>query len=150
MKKILLLAALISPFYLSAQTTIVSENFDNYTAGSYIAVESSDFITWSGPTGTAEDAQVTDSISSSPNNSLHIVGNTGPMDVMMIFPTVYTSGTYELSMKIYVYPGFGGYFNIQESQTPGAGWKLDIFFNHFPGNASKIFETIGFLTISLF
>tara|TARA_Y100001968_G_C19448714_1_gene767021 strand:- start:2165 stop:3109 length:945 start_codon:yes stop_codon:yes gene_type:complete len=129
MKKILLLAALISPFYLSAQTTIVSENFDNYTAGDYIAVESSDFITWSGPTGTAEDAQVTDSISSSPNNSLHIVGNTGPMDVMMIFPTVYTSGAYELSMKIYVYPGFGGYFNIQESQTPGAGWKLDIFFN---------------------
>ena len=45
MKKKLLLAALLSPFCLSAQTTVVSENFDNYTAGSYIAVESSDFIT---------------------------------------------------------------------------------------------------------
>jgi len=129
MKKKLLLAALLSPFCLSAQTTVVSENFDNYTAGSYIAVESSDFITWSGPTGTPEDAQVTDSISSSPSNSLHIVGNTGPMDVMMTFPTVYTSGRYEFSMKIYVNPGFGGYFNIQESQTPGVGWKLDVFFN---------------------
>ena len=32
-------------------------------------------------------------------------------------------------MKIYVNPGFGGYFNILESQTPGVGWKLDVFFN---------------------
>ena len=75
MKKKLLLAALLSPFCLSAQTTVVSENFDNYTAGSYIAVESSDFITWSGPTGTPEDSQDTDSNSSSPSNSLNITSH---------------------------------------------------------------------------
>jgi hypothetical protein len=129
MKKILLLVALVTPFYLSAQSTIVSEDFDNYTAGNYIGNESSNFTTWSNAPGTAEDAFISDSVSSSPSNSVHIIGNAGPTDVVMTFPSVYTSGRYEFSMKIFVQAGYGGYFNIQESQSAGVAWKLDVFFS---------------------
>ena len=76
-----------------------------------------------------EDAFVVNTNSSSPSNSVQIQGNTGPTDVMMTFPSIYTSGKYEFSMKFFVTTGRGGYFNIQETQTAGQGWKLDVFFS---------------------
>jgi hypothetical protein len=129
MKKIILLLTVFSPVFFTAQNTLLSEDFDNYTAGNYIGNESTNFTTWSNAPGTTEDAFVVNTNSSSPSNSVQIQGNTGPTDVMMTFPSIYTSGKYEFSMKFFVTTGRGGYFNIQETQTAGQGWKLDVFFS---------------------
>jgi hypothetical protein len=129
MKKTLLTLAYFTPFILVAQTTLLDENFDGYTSGNYIGNESANFTTWSNAPGTGEDAFIVNTVSSSPSNSVSIMGNAGPTDVMMTFPSIYTSGKYEFSMKLYVATGKGGYFNIQETQTAGQGWKLDVFFS---------------------
>lgn len=129
MKKTLLTLSYFIPFILVAQTTLLDENFDSYTAGNYIGNESTNFTTWSNAPGTAEDAFIVNTNSNSPSNSVQIMGNSGPTDVMMTFPSIYTSGKYEFSMKFYVTVGRGGYFNIQETQTAGQGWKLDVFFS---------------------
>ncbi len=133
MKKHLLLLSSFIPMMVFSQTTIIDENFDSYTAGNYIGNESSNFNTWSNAPGTAEDALITDTISSSPSNSVHIAGNAGPTDVILAFPNTYTSGKYEFSMKFLVSVGKGGYFNIQESTTAGVAWKLDLFFSSLGG-----------------
>ena len=129
MKKNILFLGVLLPFLAFSQTTIVDENFDSYTAGNYLGNESANFTTWSNAPGSAEDAFITDSIFSSDSNSVHIWGNTGPIDVMLVFPNTYTSGKYEFSMKYLVSIGKGGYFNIQESTTAGVAWKLDVFFS---------------------
>ena len=129
MKKNLLLLGAFLPMLAFSQTTIVDENFDGYTAGNYIGNESANFTTWSNAPGTAEDALITDTVSSSPSNSVHIMGNAGPTDVVLVFPNTYTSGKYEYSMKFMVSQGRGGYFNIQESTSIGVAWKLDVFFS---------------------
>ncbi len=127
MKKVLLLLGLC-PMFMNAQTTIFEENFDSYTAGSYAGIESPYMSTWSLAPGGTEDALISNAQSSSPSNSVEIVGQSGPIDAMILFPQTYDAGQYKFTMKFYVVAGQAGYFNCQESDTPGLGWKCDIFF----------------------
>ena len=60
---------------INSQTTIVTENFDALTVGTGIAAQAgSPWTTWSGATGGSEYPLVTEVVSSSASNSIHIVG----------------------------------------------------------------------------
>lgn len=136
MKKLLLCACAIAPAFLFGQTTILSENFDAYIAGNTVVSEAPTvWDTWSGGPGSAEDAFVTDSLSSSASNSINIT-NGGPSayetDLILAMPALYTTGTYEFKCKIYIPQGNGGYFNLGGPWVSGgAGFEygVDVFFN---------------------
>ncbi|PCJ22574.1 MAG: hypothetical protein COA97_13315 [Flavobacteriales bacterium] len=136
MKKKLLISLIFLPTIMLAQTTILSENFDSYTSGNTIVAENGTlWATWSGGAGTAEDALVSNTYSSTTSNSLNVFnGGAGNYlhDVVIPFPSVYTTGQYEIKMKYYIETGFGGYFNLGSVwATNGAGYEYgaDIFFN---------------------
>ncbi len=136
MKKLLLCACAIAPAFLFGQTTILSENFDTYIVGNTVVSEAPTvWDTWSGGPGSAEDAFVTDSLSSSASNSINIT-NGGPgayeTDLILAMPALYTTGTYEFKCKIYIPQGNGGYFNLGGPWVSGgAGFEygVDVFFN---------------------
>ena len=128
MKRILLSALFIVPTMVIGQ--IIDENFDNYANQDYAGVVSPVMSTWSGTTGGSDDCFVTSAESSSPNNSITITGANagGAIDAMIEFPSDYTTGRYEYSMKFKVASGMGGYFNLQSNAAPGTAWLVDLFF----------------------
>lgn len=140
MKKQLLIPILLAPTLLFSQTTLLSDNFDSYTAGNAVGVESAGvWVTWSGGTGTAEDPLISTTYANSGANSMHVTNN-GPgaytNDIVLVNPSTYTDGIYELKMKYYIESGSGGYFNMGGNWvTGGTGYTygIDIFFN---GDAS--------------
>jgi len=136
MKKTLLTTLLIAPTLLMAQTTILSDNFDSYTAGNTIAADGSGtWDTWTGGSGTAEDADVSASQFSSALNSMNVynAGAGSPEhDMILLFPSTYTTGTYEFRCKIYVTGNDAGYFNLGGAWTTGGTnyeYGTDVFFN---------------------
>ena len=136
MKKTLLSILAFAPIGLFAQTTVLSDNFDSYTLPATAAgAGSAIWQTWSGGSGTAEDAVLSDSLFSSASNSMY-VKNGGPSvylnDMILAFPSTYTSGVYEFKLKIYVPQGNGGYFNLGGNWVSGgAGFQYggDFYFN---------------------
>ena len=130
MKRILLSALFIVPIMIIGQITLIDENFDSYTDQDYAGVVSPVMSTWSGTTGGSDDCFVTSAESSSPNNSITITGANagGAIDAMIEFPSDYTTGRYEYSMKFKVASGMGGYFNLQSNAAPGTAWLVDLFF----------------------
>ncbi|MBK9176283.1 MAG: T9SS type A sorting domain-containing protein [Flavobacteriales bacterium] len=114
-----------------SQVILISEDFESYTAGSLIAQTAGlPWSTWSVAPGTAEDAPVSDEQAYSGTQSLKIAGVAagGPPDLILRLCDR-TSGNYGLSWMMYVPSGFGGYFNIQRNEVPGAGsWMLDVTF----------------------
>src|SRR5215510_2184032 len=123
MKKNVLIAMCLAIAYATqAQTIIVSDNFDTYTAGNLLAATSPLWITWTG--ASTEDAAVSNAQSSSAPNSVYVIGNNGPTDLVLPFPTNYTWGMYEMNFKIRMAPNKGGYFNLQSNTTPGMDWML--------------------------
>lgn len=129
MKKILLLAIAGLPLVGLSQTTIISDNFESYSAGALLAANSDLWTTWSGGVD-GEDAIISDAQATTGTNSVHVTGQAGggPTDLILPFPENYTSGVYDFSLKIYITSGKGGYFNIQQSSTPGLGWKFSAYF----------------------
>ncbi len=136
MKKQLLTCMALMPALIFAQTTIITDNFDSYTAGSGVVTQSSGlWDTWSGGGGTAEEALVSSAFSSSASNSMNVI-NGGPSvylnDMILKFPSTYTTGVYDFNFKIYVPTGKGGYFNLGGNWvTGGTGYQYggDFFFN---------------------
>jgi hypothetical protein len=136
MKKKLLTCLALAPALFYAQTTIITDNFDSYTAGNGVVTESAGiWDTWSGGGGTAEEALVSSAYSSSTSNSMH-VKNGGPSvyenDMILAFPATYTTGVYEFNCAIYVTQGDGGYINLGGAWTTGGGtyqYGGDFYFN---------------------
>lgn len=126
----LLAILFIAPNFLNAQT--FSDDFEGYNVGDYIGANSSNWTTWSGTTGGAEDAKVVDDKASSGTKSIYFKGsaNGGPQDVVLPFGGVYETGTFEYAMKMYVPLGKGAYFNMQGAQQIGTLWSLDCFLNN--------------------
>src|SRR5882672_10624577 len=100
MKKILLMAIAWLPFIAFSQT-IISDDLESYTAGDLLAEQSDLWTTWSGGI-TSEDAYVSTDYANSGVNSVNVVGNNGPTDLVLPFPEDYTSGVYEFSTKIFI------------------------------------------------
>ena len=114
MKKILLSTAFAVPFMMSAQTTLMSENFDSYSDGDMLSVvgAANGWGEWSGGSGTTESNTVSSMYSSSAPNSGRAAD---PNDGLWTWTDI-TAGTIKLSMNTYVPAGgAGGYIGLGDA-----------------------------------
>ena len=105
-------------------------DFEEYGNGEFIALNSDLITTWSGDEGDLEDAVAQIGNASSGQVAMLIqqtIIDGGPDDI--IIPFGVNSGQYNLNLDMYVYPEFGGYYNVQETTTPGDGWAFEVYFN---------------------
>lgn len=125
-----LLALALSAGMLSTHAQY-SENFDSYTVGAYIGVQSSAWTTWSSTVGGSEDAQINNVQSNSPSNSIYFnstAANGGPQDVVLPFGGMHNLGQFTYSHSMYIPSGKGAYFNFQADATIGNTWAMDFYF----------------------
>jgi len=112
MKKIYFLAIAFIAFSLSGNAQLIDENFDALNLVDDISTQSSDFTNWSGPSGTTEDAFVTDAQGNG-GNSLLISNNT-TSDVLLLLGNN-IGGLYTLQFDYYVTDGATGFYGILET-----------------------------------
>jgi hypothetical protein len=106
---------------------LICDNIETYEEDSRTGGQSTWWSTWSGTFGGADDGLVSgDQAASGANSVLIAEGQT--QDVILLLGNK-TSGQYNLSWKTYIPSGATGYYNIQESETPGVAWNLDVFYN---------------------
>jgi hypothetical protein len=94
---------------LSAQTNFYSNDFEGYTVGGKIALQSgAPWSTWSNAPGGTEDAVISNTQSHSATKSIYVVNNNN-----LIF-NLYdkTSGRYKIGWYMFVETGKLGYFNV--------------------------------------
>ena len=123
----LLLTGILSAQLASAQ--IFSDNFDNYALGSFIGPQSTNWTTWSGSQGGAEDVATTNNQAASAPHAVYFSSTSasgGPKDVVLTFGQLYNSGIFTLSSDFYVNAGKGAYFNLQGAQAIGSIWALNV------------------------
>ncbi|MCF8377844.1 MAG: hypothetical protein K9G67_15925, partial [Bacteroidales bacterium] len=104
MKKVLLFTVsfMFLAFSSFSQTSIYEDDFESYNVGEYLAEQSTEWTTWSGAPGTAEDALISDAQANSPTKSVIVDGTT---DLVKPFGNK-TSGRYEVSFYYYVPSGY--------------------------------------------
>ncbi|RMG81959.1 MAG: T9SS C-terminal target domain-containing protein [Bacteroidetes bacterium] len=131
MKKIFTTAAMLMAATLTFSQ--FSDDFESYTAGSYLAQSSNVWTTWSNMPGSSEDVVVVNDNAHSGSNSVYLSSvnqNGGPTDLVLpIANAPLTDGIWEYSMWVNVQSGKGGYFNIQGDAVIGTTWAADIYFN---------------------
>jgi hypothetical protein len=130
MKKLLLmgLGVVISTSLFSQ---IFTDNFESYTAPNFLVTSNpTDWDTWSGGAGGAEDVPISTTQASSGTNSAHFFSSTtggGPDDIILRFAQVYTSGSFTYESNFFVVQNKGAYFNLQKNHTVGNAWAIDCF-----------------------
>jgi len=132
MKKITLLGAVALLFgFGSANAQSFSDDFESYNVGDYIGANSSNWTTWSGTTGGAEDAKVVNDKAASGTNSIYFAGSAagGPQDVVLPFQGAHETGEFVYAMKMFIESGKTAYFNFQAETAIGTTWALDCNFN---------------------
>jgi hypothetical protein len=128
MKKLYTLLFVLSSLGTFAQS--FSDNFDAYTAGSYLGVGNANWTTWSGSAGGADDVKISTARAKSGNNALYFSSVAGgPVDVVLPFGGEHTTGTMNLSMSLFVESNKKAYFNLQEQTLVGKGWSVDANFD---------------------
>jgi len=107
------------------------DDFDTYNAGSYLGLQSSQWITWSSTGGSSEDVYVSNADAYSNSNSLYFysANGSGPHDVVLDFGGVHNSGTFNYKAKYKIPTGGNSYFNFQGGASTGSIWSLDFYFN---------------------
>lgn len=128
MKKItyLLSAVLLAS---SASAQIFTDDFEGYTSGDYIGPASTEWTTWSGTEGGAEDVQVTTAQALSGSNSIYFsstAANGGPQDVVLDFGQQYNDGIFTYESAIFVETGKNAYFNFQATPVIGTTWAMNV------------------------
>lgn len=115
----LFLAASFFAVSAMAQTTLYEDDFEGYTAGDYVTT-AGDWQTWSGGSGTSEDATISDAYNHTTDgaNSMEIDANN---DIVYMTGDQ-TSGIYQVKFWYYVPTGQGAYFNVQHDF--GANWAF--------------------------
>ena len=127
-KYTLILFFFVSSFQSFSQ--IFSDDFESYTVGSYLGLQSADWTTWSNQDGGAEDVLVSSANASSGTNSLYfssISANGGPQDVVLPFDQVYNSGNFSFEANFLVESNKGAYFNLQGTNVVAQVWALDCY-----------------------
>lgn len=112
---------LLAPLFLSAQV-IYQSNFDDLTAGGFLADQDANWTTWSGLPGSAEDAPISADEANTVPNSAMVTGGT---DLIYLFGDQ-TSGVYQIGFNMMVAEGYGGYFNIESEAL--TTWAFDVYF----------------------
>jgi len=122
------------------QPVVFFEDFESYTAGSPLTVQNStDWTTWSGTPGTAEDPMVSDAQAYSGVNSVVIVQDN---DLVKPLGTL-TSGNWQIDFQVYIPNGQSGYFNTLAEFTPPStfNWGMELFFD--VGGGGRLFGGSG-------
>lgn len=129
MKQTLLLAlCAIFMGSLNAQTVEFEDDFEGYSDGDYVGLNSTTWTTWSANgEGTGEDVTVSTEQAQSGTNSAKFEGTGAAGSIDMMLPLGYFFGEYELTWSYYIPDGFGGYFNGQEAANPGVGWAFECY-----------------------
>ena len=106
---------------------LYQDNFDEYTAGQSLCTQNStDWSTWTGGTGNAEDPMVSSAQNFTVPNSVNM---TAENDIIYKFQNQ-TTGEYRVEMKYFIPTGSnGGYFNIQHYFNPGTMWAFECYFS---------------------
>jgi hypothetical protein len=129
MKKLILVFGIFACSIAFGQT--FSDNFDSYTAGSYLCPQSAGaWTTWSNAPGGTEDVLVSNAEALSGANSLYFVSTVsggGPADLVHNFGVLNT-GQISLEFNIKVQTGKAAYFNLQRNVTIGDVWAMDCNF----------------------
>lgn len=129
MKKYLLALGVFATSCAIGQT--FSDNFDSYTAGSYLCPQSAGaWTTWSNAPGGTEDVLVSNVEALSGANSLYFastVSGGGPVDLVHNFGVLNT-GQISLEFNIKVQTGKAAYFNLQRNVIIGNVWAMDCNF----------------------
>ena len=129
MKKLILVFGIFASSISFGQT--FSDNFDSYTAGSYLCPQSAGaWTTWSNAPGGTEDVLVSNAEAFSGSNSLFFastVSGGGPTDLVHNFGVLNT-GQISMEFNIKVQTGKAAYFNLQRNATIGDVWSMDCNF----------------------
>ena len=137
MKKIYLAVCAIFSLGSLVQAQSFSDNFDSYTANAFLGTSSSSWKTWTNKPGGADDIKISNAKAHSGSNSLYFTStsaNGGPSDIVLPFGgSELTSGTFTMSMYMFVDAQKKGYFNLQEQTTLGNGWSIDVNFDSIGG-----------------
>jgi len=140
-----------------AQTTLFSDDFESYTAGSKLVQQApgSNWTTWSNAPGGSEDPIVSDAQANGGTKSVKIV----PNNDLVLKLNDKTTGRYQIKMFAKVPSGKIGYFNVlQDFASSNSIWGMELYFNvdgtgtvHAGGeNAGEFVYTQGtWLPISL-
>jgi hypothetical protein len=112
------------------------DNFDAYTAGEALGPGASWWTTWSGTEGGSEDALVSADFAYSGANSA-LIPEGGTTDAILKLGNL-TTGKYHLTWQMYIPDTKIGYYNIQESETPGVAWNLEVYFGNVTSGTGDI------------
>ncbi len=140
-----IMIALCFVFNIKGQT--FSDNFDSYTAGAWLGVSNSTWKTWANTPGGADDVKISNAKAKSGSNSLYFsstVAKGGPADIVLPFGGNYKTGTFNISMWMFVDNLKKGYFNLQEQTVVGKGWSVDVNFDSL-GKFNLVNTTAGTL-----
>lgn len=129
MKKIFTLFVIV--FAVVQVQAQYSQNFDSFAHGTYIGVQDAAWSTWSGATGTSEDAKIDSNQAASPSNAIYFMSTAatgGPQDVVLDFGGAFNTGTFEFKQKMFIPNNKGSYFNFQAESAIGTTWSLNCNF----------------------
>ncbi len=129
-----------------------TDNFDTYTAGTYLAQSNSAWTTWTNKPGGADDVKISSAKAKSGSNSLYFSSTAatgGPSDVVLPFGGNRTTGTFNLSMNIFVDNLKKAYFNLQEQTIMGKGWSVDVNLDS-TGKFNLVNTTSGVLLVGTY
>lgn len=110
---------------------IICDNFETYTAGA-LSPQATFWAPWSGAENSVLSAVVTTEKASQGTKSMRTKyatsGTLQGTDQLLLLGNKST-GRYELKWKMYIPSGKAGYYNIQNSETAGQQWNLDVFLD---------------------
>ena len=109
-----------------------SDDFESYTVGSYLGNSSSNWTTWSSSPGGADDVKIVNNDAASGTKSIYFSSTSadgGPVDVVLPFDDVYSSGYFTFAAKFKIPATKTGYFNFQASETVGEVWAIECHLN---------------------
>ncbi|MCL2435851.1 MAG: T9SS type A sorting domain-containing protein [Lentimicrobiaceae bacterium] len=139
MKKLLL--SIVSAFLLFALSAQVSDDFSDYTVGGKLAQQAQAmgrdyWDTWENQPGTAEDGEIAEQ----PAGNKVLFLNYGNDQILHLGKQ--TSGSWDLTFKIFIPTGKNGYFNVQANFTgsQSGSWACEIYFaatNQGPGTQGQ-------------
>ena len=115
----------------------ICDDFESYDETMPLGPQSTDWTTWSGNEGGAEDGSLSTDFANSGTKSLKVEGG-GTQDMILQLGNQ-TSGRYRVRFSIYMPAGMGGYYNIQHDfDGPAAVFEWASQIQFFPDGIAQL------------
>ena len=102
------------------------DDFESYTSGNYLAVQSPYWTTWTNLPGSAEDGLISTDYAQSGIKSVKVDGTT---DLVLELGDK-TSGKYMVNFEMYIPSGYYGFFDLlQIFNGADSEWGIQVFFD---------------------